>query len=248
MTEIKGFDQRRDIVIPGDKEEAIAFSVDHFITTGKKAISERGAFYVALSGGSTPKVIFEQLTADSLDWEKVYLFWSDERCVPPDDNDSNYKMAMDAGFKSLPIPEKQIFRMKGEVHPEESAQLYEEAIKNNVPGQVFDLVMLGMGNDCHTASLFPKTHGLHSTDRMAIANFLPEKDVWRLTLTFQCINRARHIAIYVLGEGKAEAIHTALVGEEDFDSYPIQHVGTSNSKALWIMDRGAGASLQQSSL
>jgi 6-phosphogluconolactonase len=242
---IESFDDRRDISISDDKQKAIAFSVDHFLEIGKKAIATRGAFTVALSGGSTPKAIFEALSHEknALDWEKVLLFWSDERCVPPDHPDSNYKMAMDSGLSTLGIPKENIFRMRGEDQPEIASKAYDLLINEEVPDKTFDLVMLGMGPDGHTASLFPKTHALHTKGHLCTANFLPQKDTWRLTLTYDCINQARNIALYVLGEGKAEMVNTVLNGPSDPDTYPVQRIGTPKTSALWILDRAAAANL-----
>lgn len=240
-------DNRRTIVLPGDKEQTIKFSVDHFIQTAQESIDQRGHFYVALSGGSTPKTIYETLALPSntaaVDWTKVSLFWSDERCVPPTDNESNYKMAMDSGFSKLPVPKSQIFRMHGELNPSDAGKMYEDCIRKHVPDCTFDLVMLGMGDDGHTASLFPYTAGLHISDHEAIANFLPQKNVWRLTLTYECINRSRHTAIYVLGTSKALKVRQALLGPELPDELPIQRIGIPGHKTLWILDNEASKEL-----
>lgn len=240
---IRAFDERRDIALPGGHEDTLDFCVRHFIESANEAIADHGYFAVALSGGSTPKAIFEELAKDAnkqlVDWSRVLLFWSDERCVPPEDPDSNYRMAMESGFIHLPIPLENIHRLKGEADPEEYAKTYEQVIADKLSGQPFDLVMLGMGGDGHTASLFPKTHGLHADGRSVIANYIPKLDTWRLTLTFDCINRASKIAIYVLGEGKAETVKTVLTSEYTPDTYPVQRVGTPEHKALWILDDGA---------
>lgn len=244
---IESFDARRDIAILPSKEEAVKFATEHFIECANKAISLHGYFAVALSGGSTPKAIYQALAReenrDRIDWGKVLLFWSDERCVPPDHPDSNYKMAMDDGLGSLDIPKEHIFRMKGELHPEESAKEYDLLLNEEVPNERFDLIMLGMGEDGHTASLFPKTHALHTTGRYVTANFVPQMDTWRLTFTYDCINSAENIAIYVLGEKKADIVDKVLNGEHNPDTYPIQNVGTEKRHALWIFDKGAASSL-----
>ena len=245
---IRSYDNRRDIVVPGDKLATIAFCVDHFIAIANESIAENGVFSVALSGGSTPKAIYQKLAdpfyAAQIDWDKVLVFWSDERCVPPDDPESNYHMAMEAGFATLPIPTENIFRMKGEIDPEKAAQEYETLIKTAIPSKSFDLVMLGMGEDGHTASLFPKTHGLHPNEGLAIANFVPQKNTWRLTLTFEAINSAKHIAVYVLGKSKASMAAHILTAPYQPDDLPIQRVGTPTHKALWMMDTEAAAKLQ----
>ena len=241
------FDERRDLVTPGDKQTTINYCVEQFVEIGNAAIAERGAFRVALSGGSTPKQIFEMLAtkewASKLDWSKVWLFWGDERNVPPNHPDSNFRMAMQAGLNSVEIPENQIFRMPADESLEHGALRYEESILEHVPEGVFDLVQLGMGVDGHTASLFPETHALHTHDRSVAANYIPTKDSWRMTLTYSCINRSRHLAIYVIGESKAEMLVKVLEGPYQPDHLPVQRIGTTTHKALWIADDTAVAKL-----
>lgn len=248
--EIRSFDDRRDIVIPGSTEKTLTYCVEHFISIGNEAIATHGMFCVALSGGSTPKTIFQGLSSATnqsrLDWKRVLLFWSDERSVPPNDPESNYKMAMDAGFNKIPIPKQNIFRMPADSDDlPEAAKAYEKLIIEHVPEKTFDLVMLGMGEDGHTASLFPKTHALHTdeAERLVVANFVPQKNTWRMSLTFNCINAARHIAIYVLGKGKAGMLKHVLTSPYDPDTLPIQHIGTRQHKALWIVDDEAAQDL-----
>lgn len=242
------FDERRDIVIPGNGETTLIFSTAHFIKCGQKAINDHGYFAVALSGGSTPKSIYQRLAlpenASQLDWKRVKIFWSDERFVPHDHPDSNYRMAMENGFKRLPIPSENIFPIPTDPDWETDAQNYEETIINNIPSQRFDLMMLGMGDDGHTASLFPKTHGLHPNDRLVIANYVPQKKDWRLTMTYNCINASSNITIYVLGLEKAAMVKTVLTGPYEPDLYPVQRVGTPSNKALWILDQDAASKLQ----
>lgn len=238
------FDDRRDIAVPGDEKATLEFSVEHFLSIGKQAIAERGRFAVALSGGSTPKAIYQRLASKEFDWQNIYLFWSDERCVPPYHPDSNYHMAMEAGFSKVGIPPQHIFRMQAEGDVEEGALHYEEQIRRSLPDLRFDLVMLGVGEDGHTASLFPKTHGLHAPERLAIANYVPQKQVWRMTLTYECINAARHIVFYAIGASKASIVKTVLTEPFDPDLLPAQKVGTPEHKALWIFDEAASALLK----
>ena len=244
---IRSYDERRDIAIPGDNKQAIEFCVEQFIAIAKHSIETNGIFTAALSGGSTPKAIYQKLAEDSyrkqVDWKKVLLFWSDERCVPPDDTESNYHMAMTNGMETLPIPKENIFRMEGEKDPEKAAERYEQLIRQKVPSTSFDLIMLGMGEDGHTASLFPKTHGLHADNLLVTANFIPQKHIWRLTLTFECINNSKNISIYVLGKAKAEMLKKVLSAPYDPDALPSQKVGTAQHKALWIADKDAAQDL-----
>jgi len=243
---IQSIDSRRDLAKLGTQGEMIRFSVRHWVSLAKQAISERGKFFVALSGGSTPKAIFQKLAQpeyrSDVDWSKVMLFWSDERCVPPTDLESNYKMAMDAGFSSLPVLPENIFRLHGESDPQKAADDYQEIVRERIPGQQFDLVMLGMGGDGHTASLFPGTEGVQERDRLIIANYISEKDTWRLSFTFKLINQARHIALYAMGPGKAEMLSRVL-SEPEKPPLPSQLVGSEETKALWIVDKEAAQSL-----
>jgi 6-phosphogluconolactonase len=237
---IKAYDERRDIAIPGDNQETLSFCVDHFIASANESIDDDGFFSVALSGGSTPKAIFEGLALEKnrseVDWSRVLVFWSDERCVPPEDPSSNYRMAMESGFVHLPIPLENVHRMKAENDPEEYAKNYEKIIEEKLSSKPFDLIMLGMGGDGHTASLFPKTHGLNAPGRKVIANYIPQMETWRMTMTYDCINEAKRIAIYVLGKGKASTVKEVFQSEYNPNLYPIQKIGTPTNKALWILD------------
>lgn len=245
---IQVYDDRRDIIVPGDPKQTLTFCADQFVTLSEDAIGERGAFFVALSGGNTPKALYQMLSNQDyrkkVDWSKVHLFWSDERCVPSDSPESNYHMAMEAGLASLPIPKNHIHRMHADdPDTEEAASDYEALIEKVVPDSTFDLIMLGMGEDGHTASLFPKTHGLHSQKRLVVANYIPSKEIWRVTFTFNLINTARHIDIYVIGKSKAAMLKTVLTSPYNPDELPIQKVGTRQQKALWITDSDAIAAL-----
>lgn len=242
------YDERRDLVIPGDYNETLLFCVDHFVNAAKKAIQDHDYFAVALSGGSTPKAIYERLALpqnkDKIQWDKCLIFWSDERAVPPESSESNYGMAMKAGLETLPLNWETVFRMKGEAEDiEEAAKEYENLIIENVPNQMFDLIMLGVGEDGHTASLFPETHGLHAEGRLVIANYLPHVEKWRLSMTFDCINRAKQACIYAMGSSKASIVKTVLTSGYNPDHLPSQRVGTAANKALWVLDTAAASAL-----
>lgn len=240
------FDNRRDIAHPGDKEKTLNFAIEHFINCGKEAMQNHGFFAVALSGGSTPKAIFEKLSSSEfsgeLDWTKVLLFWGDERSVPPTSSDSNFRMAMDAGLKTLSIPSKHVFRMEAEENIKENAKAYEEKIKETLGPRPFDLIMLGMGEDGHTASLFPGTKALEEKTALVVANEVPQKKTWRMTFTYPLINRAKNTVIYVLGASKAEMVKKVFK-ESHEPPFPISFIGTPGNKALWILDTEACASL-----
>lgn len=244
---LKSWDPKRDVAIPGDTEATLQFCINHFLSAYQKAVDTKGVFYVALSGGSTPKAIFNLLTKDPfssyIDWKKVHLFWSDERSVPPTDQESNFHMAMEAGFSKVPIPPEQIHRMQAEKNIEESALSYENLLRSLFKNSGFDYVMLGMGDDGHTASLFPETKGLTVQNRWVIANYIPQKNTFRMTLTFDCINRSSHIVLYVLGKNKKEKVKEVF-SLKDL-AYPVQQIGNEEHKALWIMDEEAGEFLLQ---
>lgn len=249
--QIFSYDTKKNIVIPGDKQETVAFCVKQFIEIAQRSLAERGAFNVALSGGSTPNAIYKLLSEipyrNQLDWTKVFLFWSDERSVPPNNPESNFYTAMQSGLSLLPIPKDHIFRMKAEDDIETESRAYEKLILDHIPSKKFDLVMLGMGEDGHTASLFPHTHGLHTDGRLIIANYIPQKNTWRMTMTYQCIQLAHHVSIYVLGANKAKMVVKVLTGPFDPDLFPIQRIGTEDNKALWILDNDAAADIETQS-
>lgn len=244
---IHAFDERRDLVIPGDHVMTIRYATEQFIAIANDAMKKRGFFNVALSGGSTPKAIYQLLAQpdyrQQVNWKQVRLFWSDERCVSLTHPDSNYRMAMEAGFATLPIPATQIFPLLGEGDLEKNAHDYEQLIHIHVPEQAFDLVMLGMGDDAHTASLFPRTHALHTATQLVVPNYVSQKNAWRMTFTFSCINAAHHLILYVLGAGKASMVKRVLLGAETPDNLPVQRIGTSTHKALWVLDTAAAMQL-----
>lgn len=226
------WDQRRVLEIADD---ALSFAVTDWLETARDAIAKRGRFSVALSGGSTPKAIYERLAkeAHALDWSKVWLFWSDERCVPPHDPKSNYRMAMEAGLKGLPIPVRQVVRMPGELEPRAAAEKYERQLE----GVALDLAMLGVGEDGHTASLFPGTAALELKKPLVAANYVEAVKGWRLTLTFRAIAESRKAVVYALGKGKAEIVREVL----QTGALPASLVGTEERPALWILDREAAS-------
>lgn len=229
-------------VIYDNKEEAIEFAANHLIKTAQKAIHQRGAFYLALSGGSTPKAVYQKLyeKKDLIDWSYVWLFWSDERCVLPDSDESNFKMAVDQGMLDLGVPPKNIFRLQGETAPKKAAAEYEEQILRIVPDACFDLILLGMGEDGHTASLFPGTAALKEKEHLVVSNYVEKLDAWRLTFTFPLLKKAREVNLYVLGEGKAPVVEKIFNTKS---TYPVAKVGTKKHPALWIFDRASAKSL-----
>lgn len=243
---IQPIDDRRGAVVPGNQEEAIRFSAKHWIEIAKKSIAERGRFAVALSGGSTPNAIYRAIESSAavreIDWTKVFFFWSDERSVPPEHPDSNYRSAMDSGLSRLPIPPAQIFRMKAEKEIERSSEEYEALIRQTLGITLFDLVMLGLGSDGHTASLFPNTAALETQDRLVVANHVPEKKTWRMTLTIPCINQSWRTVFYVFGPSKQTIVWNVLKAPR-ISAWPASQIGTIDRKALYILDDAAATQL-----
>jgi 6-phosphogluconolactonase len=240
---LHSFDERRNIIIPGDDKQTITFCVEHIIMAYHESVSMHGLFSIALSGGSTPKAVFTELTSeknkDRIDWNKVHIFWSDERSVGPEHPDSNYHMAMEHGFQKIAIPKNHIHRMQAEFAIKDNAKNYEEIIKDTLQNRPFDYVILGMGDDGHTASLFPHTAALQEESHLVVANYVPQKNTWRMTFTYPCINSARHIVFYVIGSNKKDKLLDVLTSKKDFIEYPSIKIGTKEHKALWIADKNA---------
>ena len=237
------YDSRRKIFIGKTKEEALEFAAENWIHTAARSIQNTGKFAVALSGGSTPKAIFEKLSEmpKEIDWSKVFLFWGDERSVPPTHEESNYKMAMES-FSKVPIPKQHIFRMKAEIDIEKNAKEYEEKIRHTLGTSLFDLVMLGVGEDGHTASLFPNTKALSETEALVVPNDIPQKMTQRMTLTYPCINESKNIVIYALGQSKKEIVPKVLKAPI-LSPFPTSKIGTEKSPALWVLDADAASNL-----
>ena len=230
-------------------DEVIDAIAQYFVESANNAITARGKFSVALSGGSSPKKLYELLAsttyADSIDWTKVYFFFGDERNVPQTDPESNYLMAKNALFIPLYIDAANIFAVDTSLTPNEAAQKYAEQIAEffDEDEMSFDLVLLGLGDDAHTASLFPHTEALNEVTSTVLANFLPEKQIWRITMSAPMINDAKNIAFLVYGEGKAEAVHHCLEDEENIEMYPSQLIDSITGETVWFLDEAAAANL-----
>jgi 6-phosphogluconolactonase len=222
-------------------------AADDFIAVGRDAIAARGVFAVALSGGSTPKVLFDALVARgraALDWDAVDIWWGDERTVPPDHPDSNFGMAARHLLVPLVLLEPRIHRMEGERDPEAAARDYETQLCASLGmPPVFDYNLLGMGKDGHTASLFPGSAGLTERDRFVIANAvdspLTHGPTTRLTITFPTIAAARHTRVLVAGTDKADTLAGVLDGPPGH--YPSQQI--TGADVRWLVDAAAAAKL-----
>lgn len=217
---------------------------DYFVAQANAAQAARGRFAVALSGGSSPKSLYELLASDEyrhkVDWTRTFFFFGDERYVPLDDPDSNYRMARLALLEPLYIPAWQVFAVDTTLPPAEAAQAYTAAMQSFFGAEAqFDLVLLGLGDDTHTASLFPHTSVLHATAAEAQAVFLEQKQVHRITLTAPLINQARAVAFLVYGAGKAAAVQTALHGARDTEEHPAQLIVPKEGAVRWFLDEAA---------
>jgi 6-phosphogluconolactonase len=227
-----------------------------FASSVAAAVNARGIARVAISGGTTPKAMFGLLAdpaqpfASHVPWDKVDLYWVDERCVPPDDAESNYRMTREALLSKVPLPAGQIHRMEGELEPEVAAARYEAAIRNGFKLEgaqtpTFDLVMLGMGDDGHTASLFPHTEALNDMTHIVVANHVPQKDTWRVTLTWPVINQGREVAFLIEGEKKAQVLQEVLQGPYQPETYPSQIIRPASGKLTLLLDTAAAAKLPE---
>ncbi len=209
------------------------------IAQAHRAIGERNEFRIALSGGNTPRPIYAELAKMARDfpWEKILVTFGDERCVAPDDGQSNYRMAREALFVPANVPEKSIMRMRGEIDPQIAAQEYQDQLDllaTQRGEQIYrhDLILLGLGDDGHTASLFPGTAALEETTRRVVANFVPKFDTWRLTFTFPLINHARHVCFLVNAAKHADLVERVLEGDAQF---PASRVNPSAGDVTWIL-------------
>lgn len=231
-----------------DSRALITRAAELFAETARQSVAWRDKFTVALSGGSTPRALYELLTgeiyAPHIPWEETHIFWSDERCVPPTSDESNYRMAYEAMLARVPIPEEQIHRMRGEDEPQQAARDYQAILEEKLGNPPrFDLILLGMGEDGHTASLFPSSDALDDTEHLVVAPYVEKLKAHRLTMTFRAINSARSVTFLVAGEAKAETLRAVLEGEKDPHRYPSQLVEPDKGELVWLVDDAAAKKL-----
>jgi len=229
-------------------------TAQHFVEVVEQAAAARGRARIAISGGSTPKAAF-QLLADPaqpwlkrMPWDKLDLFWVDERTVPPDHPESNYRMTREAMLDRVPLRPEQVHRMEGELEPEVAAARYESLLRNafrleGAETPRFDLIGLGMGDDGHTASLFPHTDAIHEMSRLVTANKVPQKDTWRITLTWPVINQGSSVFFLIGGKNKAELVKEVFTGPRDPERLPSQLIWPSSGILTLILDKDAAALL-----
>jgi 6-phosphogluconolactonase len=228
--------------------EALA---ETFVDVGQAAMADRGAFRVALSGGNTPRTAYELIAqprrAEMLSWSDVFVYFGDERCVPPGDEQSNYLMARKTFLDAVPIPHANVHRIRGEIDPAVAASEYAEILRTDLGDPpVFDLVLLGLGPDGHTASLFPGTSPQTDDDALVRAVYAESQSMWRVTITPKVINAARRVVFAVEGSGKAAILATVLEGERNPTKYPAQIVDPASGRLTWLIDSLAAGMLRSS--
>jgi len=238
-----------EICIYTDIKELASAAAERVVAASKAAIKRRGRFALALSGGTTPAEMYRLLTTDDfvgrLDWAHVHVFWGDERCVPPEDPESNYRMARMAFLDQVPLPKANIHRIAGELNPRQAAGLYEQALRDffNPKPAVFDLILLGMGDDGHTASLFPGSAALHENSRWVMENYAERLHAWRITLAPPIINAAREVVFLVTGEGKANVLRRVLKEARQPQVLPAQLIQPASGRLFWLIDAEAATGL-----
>jgi len=231
-----------------DASAVAAAVADLLVATGQAAIAERKCFRVALSGGNTPRTAYQLLAQaprrDALNWDEVCVYFGDERCVPPENAESNYRMASEAFLDAVPIPPGNVHRIKGEIDPGHAANQYASILRADLEDPPrFDLVLLGLGPDGHTASLFPGTPPDTDGAELVRAVYAESQDMWRVTITPKLINLAHTVAFAIEGAEKADILATVFEGPIDPTRYPAQVVHPRSGKLLWLVDRAAAGKL-----
>ena len=234
-----------------DKSHISAAAAEMFISIAQQAIKENGKFTVSLTGGTSPEALYNLLASasyrDKIDWTKVYIFWGDERWVPLADDKSNAKMTNRTLLDKVPVPKDDIFFMYADDQkPEEFAAEYEQHIRQVLgPSLSFDLILLGMGAEGHTASLFPYEPVLTETQKLVDAYYLKSQNMYRITLTAPLINKAKNVIVMLFGAEKAEALHQVLEGERNTNLYPAQLIQPENGTITWLTDEAVTSKLSQ---
>jgi 6-phosphogluconolactonase len=242
-----------DVEVFSDRGALVRAEAERFVKLAREAIGARGRCLVALSGGSTPKPLYELLAtpqyAAQIDWPRVHLFWGDERCVPPDHPDSNYRMTREALLDRVPIPAENVHRIRGEEDPHQAAEAYEQLLRKffgatDPPARSFDVVLLGLGPDGHTASMFPGTAAPTETRRWAMAVHVDHpRAMWRVTLTTVVLNAAADVTFLVAGSDKAARLRQVL-GERSEPLLPAQRIQPTPGSLHWMADAAAATQLR----
>lgn len=234
----------------GDRESLSRAAADRFLALSRECIALAGKFTVALSGGSTPRKLYSLLGADpyqkSVDWTRAHVFWADERAVPRDHPESNFKLAFDAFLSGVPIPAANLHRIRGEEGPERAAKEYEDDLRRffDIQGlPIFDLIILGIGEDGHTASLFPGSSALSETTRLALPVYPERPKTGRVTLTLPVLNNASHILFLASGHAKTDIVAEVLGEGKTNGRYPAGLVKPAHGSLEWFIDKDAAAKL-----
>lgn len=233
-----------------DQSEIAVTAAEQFVQIAAQSIAEKGKFTVALTGGSSPERLYDLLAhpeyQEKIDWSKVYVFWGDERWVPLDNDQSNAKLADRTLLSKVPIPQDHIFYMwTGDKSPEEYAKEYENKVREHLGESLqFDLVLLGMGPDGHTASLFPNQAVVNEKEKLVNAYYLAPQSMYRITLTAPLINKARHIIVMLYGENKANALYEVLEGKRNYNQYPSQLLNPISGDLTWLVDQASAKLLR----
>ena len=228
-----------------NKEQLVTATTEHVVNSIGQAIEERGLCNIALAGGNTPREVYSMLAEESyrgrVDWDKLHLFWGDERMVPPEHQDSNFRMVKETLLDHVRIPDVNVHRIRGEIAPEKSATDYAELLhkhfKEDLPR--FDLILLGIGEDGHTASLFPGTDAVEECERYAVAVFVSRLGTWRVTLTFPVLNAAREVFFLVSGRSKADTVRRIISIKQPAKEFPASMVNPENGTLHWMLDSEA---------
>jgi len=236
-----------EVRVSADQEALFRTAADVFSEIVRNAVDAQSRCTIALSGGSTPRGLFSMLASEpyrsALPWRQCAFFWGDERCVPPDHPESNYRMARETLLDRIPIPPEHVHRMRGEDPPEEAAEAYERVLRHAFAGDGawphFDLILLGMGEEGHTASLFPGTPALAETRRWVVAHYVEKVQMYRLTVTLPVINHAQHVVFLVSGASKAPILQKVLASDGGPDSPPAARVRPGEGQLLWLVDAAA---------
>src|SRR6266550_122319 len=240
---------RADVAVLPSAAALAEAAARRFVAAAGDAIDSHGQFVVALSGGSTPRDTYRRLGTDALVsgvmWSRVQVLWGDERCVPPDHAESNYRMARETLLERVPVPAANVHRIHGEDDPATAAEVYEATLRAllRTPGARIDLVLLGLGDDGHTASLFPGSAAVQEQTRWVMAAHAPAASMWRVTLTPAVINAAAEVLFLVSGGGKAGILRRVLEGPRRLQELPAQAIAPSNGRLGWCVDTAAAAEL-----
>jgi len=246
MSEPSTFTKSPELTVVADASALYQAAAQEFSRCAVEAIKARGRFSVALSGGNTPRGVYSLLAADrktALPWDKIYVFFGDERHVPPDDAESNYRMANEALLSKVPIPQQNVFRVPAELPAVEAADRYDRSLRDffglsEGAWPRFDLIFLGLGDDGHTASLFPESAALKQASRLVVANWVEKFQSYRITFSYPVLNHAAEVAFLVSGKSKAQIMKEVLAPAGG-KAYPAQAVRPQTGRLLWIVDRDA---------